>query len=54
MAFTTSDSNIHTDGDATVDVQVLRKQLGDAAGEDGHHIILIEKQVVSGDEESDD
>jgi hypothetical protein len=50
MSFTT---DVHADGDTDVNVQVLRKQLGEGADADGNHVIFIEKKTISSDEDDD-
>lgn len=52
MSFTTT-HDIHGEGDANVDVQVIKKHLGDAADADGNHVIFIEKKSITSDDDED-
>lgn len=48
MSFTI-DSDVHADGDTTVDVQVIREHLSEAT--DGGHVIFIEKKEITSDDD---
>lgn len=51
MSFTI-DSDVHADGEHTVDIQVLREQLlGEAGDADGSHVIIIQKKIMTTDED---
>jgi len=52
MSFSTT-HDVHGEGDATVDVQVLRKHMGEAADGDGNHVIVIEKKTISSEDDDD-
>ena len=46
------DSDVHADGEHTVDVQVIREHLvGDAGDADGSHVIFIEKKEITSDDD---
>jgi hypothetical protein len=53
MSFTTSDG-VHADGDATVDVQVIRKHIDGTTDSDGNHVIFIEKKSIGEDDPDDE
>ena len=53
MSFTTADG-VHADGDANVDVQVIRKHLDGTADSDGNHVIFIEKKTIGEDDPDDE